>query len=190
MPHSIRHTFAATGFVALSLACAAAVPAGLFSTRPALAQQDAAPKQVALTQKQIDGLIAAQPEMAAAQPQSANSDRPDPKLQAKMEAIVKKHGFSSLEDYGDVSDSIGIVLAGLDPETKKYVGPTAVIKKQMQEVQADKSMKPQDKAQALKELKEAMAAGDGAKPPAGNAEIVSKNYDRLAQLLQGDGGNQ
>lgn len=190
MPHAIRHTFAATGFVALSFACAVAVPAGLFSTQPAFAQQDAAPKQIALTQKQIDGLIAAQPEIAAAQPQSAGSDQPDPKMQAKMEAIVKKHGFSSLEEYGEVSDSIGIVLAGLDPETKTYIGPTALVKKQMAEVQADKTMKPQEKAAAMKELKEAMAAGDGAKPPAGNPEIVSKNYDRLAQLLQGQDGNQ
>lgn len=187
MRHTTRLLAAAAGLAALSL------PAGLAATGPAFAQavegQGPAVEQAPLSQAQIDGLIASQAEMTAAQPKTqSDSDKPDPKLQAKMESIAKKHGFTSLDQYAVVSESVGIVMAGMDPETKTYVGPSGVIKKQMAQVQADKSMPAKDKAEALKELKEAMSAGDQAKPPAGNIELVSKNFDKLAQAVQGSGG--
>lgn len=187
MRHEIRLLAAVAGLAILSL------PAGLVAAGPAFAQageeQGAAIPQVALTQAQIDGLIASQADMIAAQPKTqSESDKPDPKVQAKMEAIAKKHGFTGLDQYAAVSESIGIVMAGFDPDTKSYVGPTGVIKKQIAQVQADKSMPAKDKAEALKELKEAMSAGDQAKPPAGNVELVGKNFDKLAQAFQGSGG--
>lgn len=179
---TIRHFLAASGLATLTLT-AAALPGTIVATAPAYAQGEA-PKPVELTQKQIDGLLAAQPEIASAQPQS---DKPDPKAQAKLEAIVKKHGFASLDEYGAVADTVSIVIGGIDPEKKTYVGQTAIIQKQIADVQADKSMKPKDKADALKELKAALKAGDGEKPSAGNIDLVGKNYDKLAQALQGGG---
>lgn len=177
--------------LAASTLAVAATPAGLALTGPAFAQAAApegdAPKQVALTQKVIDSLLAAQPEMSVAQSkaQGGNSDKPDPKLQAKMEAIAKKYGFAGLGAYEEAADSVGIVLAGMDPDTKSYVGPIAIIKNQMIQVQADKSLPPKDKAQTLNDMKEALATAGATKPAPGNADLVAKNYDKLSDAFQG-----
>ena len=156
-----------------------------------LAQADPAqPKDVALTQRQIDGVVAAQPQMQAIEaklPQGAE-DKPDPKVEANLEGIAKKNGFASLGEYADVSSSIGLVMAGIDPETKAYVGPTAVIKKQMDEVKADKSMPPKEKKEALDELSAATQPAETAKPSQGNIDLVVKNFDKLSASLQSQGG--
>ena len=44
------------------------------------------------------------------------------------------------------------MLAGFDPATKKYVGPEAVIKAQIAQVEADKKMSAKDKKEALADL--------------------------------------
>ena len=41
-------------------------------------------------------------------PQGAE-DQPDPKVEAKLNAIAKKNGFSGLGEFTDVSSSIGTV---------------------------------------------------------------------------------
>ena len=143
------------------------------------AAEDGAPKPIALTQKQIDGLLASQPEMAKIQP--GDDDKPDPKLQAKVEEIAKKNGFASADELEDVGDNVEAVLAGVDPESKKYVGVQPLIKKQISAVEADKSIKPKEKAAALKELKEALKGSEPPKPSDGNIDLVTKNYDKLTQ---------
>ena len=52
-------------------------------------------KQIRLTEKQVQGFIAAQKDMAAVadRMQGSTSDPPDPKLQAELGAIAKKNGF-------------------------------------------------------------------------------------------------
>ena len=61
-----------------------------------VAAAQGAVKQIKLTDKQIEGFIAAQKDMAAvAEKMQGNSDKPDPKMQAELEAIAKKHGFAS-----------------------------------------------------------------------------------------------
>ena len=167
-------------------------PASLAVAAPLqMAQAEPAPpNDVALTQTQIDGVVAAQPQMQAIEaklPQGAE-DKPDPKVEAKLEAIAKKNGFASLGEYAEVSSSIGLVMAGIDPETKAYVGPGAVIKKQMEEVKADKSMPPKEKKEALDELAAAMQPAQTAKPSSGNVDIVTKNFDKLNASLQQQGG--
>jgi|GEM_PF-567568 len=174
-------TFPATSSLAL------AAPLQLAQAEPAQ------PKDVALTQKQIDGVIAAQPQMQAIEaklPQGAE-DKPDPKVEAKLTAVARKNGFADLGEYSDVSASIGVVMAGMDPETKAYVGPEAVIKKQMAEVKADKSMPPKEKKEALEELSAALQPAATAKPSSGNIAIVTKNFDKLSASMQqqGAGGN-
>lgn len=146
-------------------------------------KDDDAPKPIALSQKQIDGMIAAQPEMAKIQP--GEGDKPDPKIQEKVEDIAKKNGFANADELEDVGDNIEAVLAGVDPETKKYVGVQPLIKKQISAVEADKSIKPKDKAAALKDLKEALKGGEPPKPSDGNIDLVTKNYDKLTQSQGG-----
>ena len=145
-------------------------------------------KQVTLTQAQLDGVIKTQPTIQAVEaklPQGGD-DKPDPKLEAQLDAAVKKNGFKDLGEYSDVSSTVGIVLAGIDPETKTYVGPDAVIKKQIAQVQADTTMPPKEKKEALDELKAATGAAAGAKPSAANIDLVTKNFDKLNDSMKGD----
>lgn len=172
----------------------------LLATAPALAQKAApaekaipaeAAKPVVLTQAQIDGVLAAQPELAKIDAGSA--DQPDPKAEARAqeeaEAIVKRNGFASLDAFQDASESIDAVLEGVDPQTKTYVGVTPLLRKQLAALEADTTLPAKDKAAAVKELKGAIAAGEpGGKPPAGNIALVTQNYDRLNAALGPDAG--
>ena len=151
--------------------------------------EDAQPKQVALTQKQIDGVLSSQKAMRAVEEKfpQGGSDRPDPKVEARLDEIAKTNGFSGLGEYADVSSSIGVVMAGMDPETKTYVGPEAVIKKQMAEVSADKTMPPKEKKEALEELKAALNPAASVQPLPENIQLVGKNFDKLSQGMQQGG---
>lgn len=166
--------------------------AALAQAKPPAAVQDRAPaaapepgKEVALTQAQIDGLLAAQPELAKLS--GGAPDKPDPKAEAQAqgqaETIVKKNGFASLEEFQDASDTVDAVLGGIDPETKSYVGATPLLKKQLAALQADKAMPAKEKAEAVKEIKETLAAGEPAKPSQANIALVTKNYARLGAAM-------
>ena len=149
---------------------------------------DAEPKQVSLTQQQIDGVVAAQKEIHAieAKVPDKDADKDDPKTDAAIAAAVKKNGFATVEDFANVSFSIGMVLAGVDPKTKQYVGPDAVTKKQMADIQADKTMSAKDKKDALDELSAAAKQTPSVTPIGANIALVSKNYDALNSALQTD----
>ena len=184
-----RSLFAAS--VSALLAGTALVPGIALAQAPAqVPAQAAAPepgKAIALTQGQIDGLLVAQPELAALP--GAAPDKPDPKAeaQAQAEAIVKRNGFASLEAFQDASDTVDAVLGGLDPETKRYVGATPLLKKQLAALQADKAMPATEKAEAVKEIEAALAAGEPEKPSPANITLVTRNYARLsAAMAEGD----
>src|SRR5262249_22757232 len=59
-------------------------------------------KQIKLTEKHIQGLMAAYEDIAKLY-DGAESDKPeDPKVEAQAAAIAKKNGFASLAQYDDV----------------------------------------------------------------------------------------
>ena len=91
-------------------------------------------KQMALTEKQVQGVLAAGPEMDAITEKLPENAKPDPKVTAQLEGVAKKNGFASYDEYNNVVDNISLVMAGFDPATKKYVGTDAVIKAQIAEV--------------------------------------------------------
>ena len=106
MRASIRLAAAVT---ALGFVGAAALPAAVAAPDQMAQAEPSQTKEVELTQKQIDGVVAAQPEMQAIEaklPQGGD-DKPDPKVEAKLTAVVRKNGFSDLGEYADVSSSIG-----------------------------------------------------------------------------------
>ncbi len=143
------------------------------------------PKQVALTQKSLDGLIAAQKEirdLEAKMPKDAKA--PDPKMDSQIDAAVKKNGFASAADFADASYSVGVVLAGMDPDSGKYIGAEAATKKQVEEVKADKQMPPKEKKEALEELNEVLKAGAADKPSQGNIDLVTANVGKLNDGLK------
>ena len=188
---------------ALSVACFAAAIA-IASAGEALAQatqtpptqmtpvQAAAPaqrpalKQIALTDKQIEGVLAAQKDMDAITARLADNATPDPKITAQLDGVARKNGFANYDEYNNVVDNIGIALAGFDPATKQYVGTEAVIKAQIAQVEADKKMPPSDKKEALAELGDALKARAPPIENKGNIDLVAKYYDKLADALGDD----
>ena len=181
----------------LSAACLAAF-LSVISTGVVLAQTKSAPalqgvqmqpppfKQVALTDKQIEGVIAAAKDMDAITEKMPENAKPDPKAIAQLETVAKKNGFASYDEYNNVLDNISIVLAGFDPVSKKYVGTEAVIKAQIAQVQADKKMSPKDKKDTLTELNQALKAPEPPIENKGNIDLVAKYYDKLAAIMGED----
>ena len=150
------------------------------------AKQAAPPKQIALTEKQIEGVLAAQPEMDKITDKIPANAKPDPKIDAQLDAIAKKNGFTSFAEYDDVTDNINMVLAGFDPATKQYVGAEAVLKAQIAAVQADKKMPAKDKKQALDQMNAALKTPAPTIENKGNIDLVTKYYDKLATALGDD----
>ena len=153
--------------------------------QPAAPGQQQAPalKQIALTDKQLDGVLAAQKDMDAITEKLPENTAPDQKVIAQLEEVAKKHGFASYDDYENVIDNISLVLGGFDPTTKKYVGPEAVIKQQIAQIQADKSMPAKDKKEALDELNQALKTPALQVENKGNIELVARYYDKLIAAL-------
>jgi hypothetical protein len=188
--------------VTLSIVCLSASMA-VTSTDSALAQgmqkmapapaQGAAPmgqppavKQIPLTDKQVDGVIAAAKDMDALEEKMPENGKPDPKLAAQFEATAKKYGFASNDEYNSVVANIGLIMSGIDPATKKYVGGAAVIKAQIAQVQADKKMSAKDKKEALDDLNQALKAPEPTIENKGNIDLVVKNFDKLAAIMGDD----
>jgi hypothetical protein len=151
----------------------------LFDPGAATAQEV---KQIKLTEKHIQGLTAASKDMAKLY-DSANSDKPDPKVEAQAEAVAKKNGFASLAEYDDVSMNISMIMSGIDPQTKKFTEPPEQIKKEIAALKADKSVPEAEKKQGLAELE---AVLKNAKPIQfkENIALVLKYFDKLAPLMQ------
>ena len=169
---------------------ALAVSLGLLAG-PALAQ-DAKPateaggsgydalQQTQLTEAQVTNYIASVGDMQAAMGDApADAAEPDAKTMAKLEAISKQHGFKDFNDYNTVAGNISLVLDGVDPETKTYVGADKLIAKSIAEVKADKTMKEADRKAALTELQAQQKAVTPVKFK-GNIDLVVKHYDKLA----------
>ena len=194
MPALLRPALTALGVACLLSA------ASLASSGPALAQakqqpapaQQAAPaqapelKQIALTDKQLDGVLAAQKDMDAITEKLPENTAPDQKVIGQLDAVAKKNGFAGYDDYNNVVDNISLVLGGFDPATKKYVGTEAVIKAQIAQVQADKKMPAKDKKEALDELNEALKTPAPQVENKANIELVGKYYDKLVAALGDD----
>lgn len=194
MPALVRPALTALGVACLVSATSLVSSGAAFAQakqQPAPAQQ-AAPaqeptlKQIALTDKQLDGVLAAQKDMDAITAKLPENTAPDAKVIAQLDGVAKKHGFASYDDYNNVVDNISLVLGGFDPSTKKYVGAEAVIKSQIAQVEADKKMPAKDKKEALDELNQALKTPAPAIENKANIDLVGKYYDKLVAALGDD----
>jgi hypothetical protein len=190
-----RPLAAALSLVCL-ITCIAVVSSrdGLAQTSPPATGAQASPapgqppvlKQMALTDRQIDGVLTAQKDMDAITEKLPDDAKPDAKIIAELDAVAKKNGFASYDEYKDVIDNISLVLAGIDPATKKYVGSEAIIKAQIAQIQSDNGMPANDKKQALADFDEALKAPSPPIENKGNIDLVVKYYDKLADALGDD----
>jgi hypothetical protein len=194
MPALLRPALTAFGVACLlSVATLASSGVAFAQAKQAAPAQPAAPaqaapalKQIALTDKQLDGVLAAQKDMDAITEKLPENTAPDAKVIAQLDGVAKKHGFASYDDYNNVVDNISLVLGGFDPTTKKYVGNEAVIKAQIAQVEADKKMPAKDKKEALDELNDALKTPAPAVENKANVDLVGKYYDKLVAALGDD----
>ena len=176
------HKFVTILALSAGLACAgliAATPAAAQSAAPA-AQPDAL-AQMELTEPLIKQYLEAQPDINAFMGQATEpaGDTPDPKVLAKLDEIAKKHKFANFSQLDVVAGNIMLVLQGMDPKTKKYIGSAAALKQQIAELKADTKIAADDKKQELDELNQEMKAIIPVKFNT-NIDLVTKYYDQLA----------
>ena len=140
-------------------------------------------KQIKLTDKHIQGFMAAYEDIAKVY-DGAESDKPeDPKVEAQAAAVAKKHGLASLAQYDDVLMSITTIMSGIDPQTKKFTEPPEQIKNEIAALKADRSVPEAEKKEGLTELD---AALKNAKPIQfkENIALVLKYFDQLVPIMQ------
>jgi hypothetical protein len=138
-------------------------------------------KQIKLTEKHIQGFIAADEEMAKVY--GANVDNSASKVMAQAEAVAEKNGFASLAEHDDVSMNIAIILSGIDQQTKKFTEPPEQVREQIAALKADKSVSDAAKKEYLAQLE---AELKDAKPVQfkENIALVLKYFDKLLPLMQ------
>jgi predicted RND superfamily exporter protein len=168
---------------ALSIACLAA-SFGSLSLHPALAQIGSPDqlKPIALTQAQIDNVLASQKEIAAITKKLPRNAPPSSKAMAQLEDVAKAHGFASFDEYNNVIGNISMVMDGIDPDSKKYIGSEAALKMQVDQVTANKKMSAANKKRELAYLDMALKAKEPDQNQ-GNVDLVVQNYDKIDAAL-------
>ena len=151
----------------------------LFDPGAAIAQEV---KQIKLTEKHIQGFMAAYEDMVKLY-ESANQDKPDAKVEAQAAVIAKKNGFASLDEYDDVSFNIEMIVSGIDPQTKKFTEPPEQIKNEIAALSSDKSIPEAEKKEGVAQLEAALKM---AKPIQfkENIALVLKYFDQLVPFMQ------
>jgi hypothetical protein len=136
-------------------------------------------KQIKLTEKHMQGFIAVSDDLGQLY-DGASQDKPDPKLEAQAEALVKQNGFANLAEYDDVSMNIAMIMSGIDQQTKKFTEPPEQIKQQIDAVKSDKSIPEAEKKEDLEQLYTALKS---AKPIQfkENIALVRKYFDKLTE---------
>jgi hypothetical protein len=147
-----------------------------------LAAQDV--KEIKLTEKQIQGFIAAHEAMTKLY--AASQGRPDPKVEAQADAVARKNGFANLAEHHIVTMNIVMILSGVDPQTKTFTEPPEQIKKEIAMLKADKSVSERQKKEILTQLEAALKE---VKPIQykENIALVVKYLDKLPRLMQEEG---
>ena len=139
-------------------------------------------KQVKLTEKHIQGFMAAYDDIAKLY-YGADPDKRDPKVDAQAATVAKKNGFASLAQYEDVSMNITMIMFGIDPQTKKFTEPPEQIKDAIAALSSDKSLLEAEKKEGVAQLEAALTM---VKPIQfkENIALVLKYFDQLIPFMQ------
>ena len=151
-----------------------------FASFPTSAPAQVAVKQIKLTENRIEGFIAAQNDILAIVEKigAVSSDHANTDYEAELDAVTRKHGFQGLAEYDAVAANISLIMAGIDPETKVFTDPQTVIKKEIEELNADEAVPQSEKRNLLEELNAALKAAEPIQFPM-NIELVKKYYEKL-----------
>jgi hypothetical protein len=160
----------------LRLTLAALVLAVVISPINASAQTPA--PQIQLIEKNVQGFIAAQRDMSAIAEKMQGAvflNPSDAKYRTEREVVAKKYGFRDFAEYEAVANNISLVMTAIDSNTKEYADPQTAIKKEIEDVKADKTIPNREKKQLLAELDDSVASIQFP----GNIELVKKYYDKI-----------
>ena len=64
---------------------------------------------------------------------------------AKFDEVAKKYSFADYDDFNTVAGNIALVVDGIDPNTKQYVGAEAILKQAIANVSANTKLSEEDK---------------------------------------------
>ena len=154
-----------------------AAVAVVLSSFPSSAPAQVATKQIPLTERHIEGFISVQKDISEALGQGAASVNPA-NFKAKLRASAKKGGFKDIAEYETVAANISMVVAAIDPQTREFTDSQSAIKKELEDVAADKTIAPSQQKALLKELNAALKSVEPIQFPS-NIELVKKYYDRI-----------
>ncbi len=160
------------------------VAAAVFCFAGAASAQISA-SQIQLTEKHVQGFIAAQKDMSAVVEKmqaAAATEQSNAAFEAELEAVTKKYGFKDFAEYEAVAANISMLMGAIDPQTKTFTDPQTAIKKEIAEVTADQTIPDQEKKQLLEELGEALTSTQPIQFPA-NVELVKRYYDKIDAAL-------
>ncbi len=141
-------------------------------------------KQIKLSEAQVKSFISAQKDLTdiSAKMEKAG-DKPDEELQKELEVVAKKHGFASSEELDDVSASVSMVMAGLDPESGEFTDPKDSMKKELADIEADGAIPAAEKKLLVEELNEAIKSMPPIIHPE-NIELVKKYRAEIEAAMQ------
>ena len=138
--------------------------------------------QIKLTEKHVEGFVAAQKDMSAVvekmMPGAVFSNSANARYEAELKTITKKHGFTNIAEYEAVAASICLVMAAIDSQTKVFTDPPTAIRQELEDVTAAKNIPKSEKKKLLRSLTLALRAARPIQFPT-NVELVQKYYDKI-----------
>jgi hypothetical protein len=153
-----------------------------FASFPSSAPAQVAATPIKLTEKHVEGFIAAQKDMSAVvenmMQRAVFSNNANAKYEAELKAVTKKHGFKNFAEYEAVAANISMVMAAIDSQTKVFTDPQTAIKKEIKNVSADKNIPNSEQKKLLGSLNLALRAARPIQFPT-NIELVQKYYDNI-----------
>jgi hypothetical protein len=154
----------------------------VFASFPTSAPARVAVTQIKLTEKHVEGFIAAQKDMSALVEKMMQgavfSNSANARYKAKLKAVTKEHGFKNFAEYEAVAASISLVMAAIDSQTKVFTDPPTAIQQELEDVTATKNIPNSEKKKLRRSLTLALRAARPIQFPT-NIELVQKYYDKI-----------
>src|SRR5262245_65406140 len=102
-------------------------------------------------------------------------------------------GLKKCAEDEAVASNISLVMAAIDQQKKVFTDPRAAIKKELEQVSANKTIANNEKKKLLRELNEALKSAEPIEFST-NIELVTKYYDKIdvttIAVQDGSDGNQ
>lgn len=145
--------------------------------------QEAAFKQMKLTEVQIQNYLKAQGELNKQFEKIEKAgEQPDETLVQGLEAISKKYGFSSYDELDAVMSNISFILSGFDQESGEFAEPVEAMKQEIAALKSDKTMPEKERKALIQELEEAVKNTPKIEHP-DNVALVKKHFKALDKAI-------